>query len=211
MARYRTLVWDPLVRIFHGCVAVAFIANYFLTEAGEAWHERIGYGAVAWVLVRAAWGFIGAGAARWSQFWPTPSRLRAHVRQLRQRAGHEGLGHSPIGAVVMILLMASTLALGTTGYLLQETDIFFGSKTLQEVHACMANSMLALVAVHIAAAVLESLRLRENLPLSMVTGYRIVCSSDQDSRAEAHPTRMNLLGLALAATVILAWLWVVLR
>lgn len=205
------MLWGPLVRVFHVCVASAFFANYFFTEAGEAWHERVGYGAVAWVLVRTVWGFAGAGAASWRQFWPTPTRLREHCGQLIRGTGHAGLGHSPIGALVMILLMAGFLALGLTGYLLQQTDCFFGSESLEEVHEWLAKVMLALVAVHVTAAVVESLRLRENLPLSMITGYRFIGNDEQSSRTKEHLRSKELLGLAVAVAMVVGWLWVVLR
>lgn len=165
-------VWDPVVRVFHWSLAFAFFANYFVTEAGEGWHRWIGYFAVAWVGIRMVWGFVGGGAAAWSDFWPTRARLRAHVRALRGGGDIHRLGHSPLGALVMILMMTSMLALGITGYLLEETDRFWGAEWLEEMHEWIANGLMAIVGLHLLAAVIESVRLRENLPLSMITGRR---------------------------------------
>jgi cytochrome b len=40
------------------------------------------------------------------------------------------------------------------------------------LHRFLADAVLALVCLHVLAAIVESLRLGENLPLSMITGRR---------------------------------------
>jgi cytochrome b len=165
-------VWDPLVRLFHWSLAVAFFANYFVTEEGEGWHRWIGYYAVAWICIRIVWGFVGKGAARWSDCWPSPGRLRAHLSALSHGRDVHRLGHSPLGALVMMLMMSLMLGLGITGYMLEETDRFWGEEWVESLHELIANGLAGLVALHLLAALVESLRLRENLPLSMITGRR---------------------------------------
>ena len=167
-------LWDPVVRTLHWVLVIAFLANYFVTEEGEQWHEWLGYLAAAAVLVRIAWGFRDTGAARWSAFWPTPRRLAEHVRAL-VRDGHPAeLGHSPIGATVMIAMLASMFALGVTGFMMEEIDYFWGEEWLEQLHGQISDAVAALACVHVAAAVFESIRLKENLPWSMITGRRRV-------------------------------------
>ncbi|MFK0090464.1 cytochrome b/b6 domain-containing protein [Pseudomonas sp. NPDC090755] len=165
-------LWDPLVRFCHWSLVVAFVGGYFLTEEGDGWHRWLGYYAVAIVLVRVLWGFIGTPAARWADFWPTPARLKQHVRALVKGESYHRLGHSPIGALVMVLMLLLMFGLGLTGFLLEEVDYFWGEDLPRDIHEYMANTLLALVGVHIGAAVIESLRLKENLPMSMITGRR---------------------------------------
>lgn len=165
-------LWDPLVRFCHWSLVVAFVGGYFLTEEGEGWHRWLGYYAVAIVLVRVLWGFVGTPAARWADFWPTPARLKQHVRALVKGESYHRLGHSPLGALVMVLMLLLMFGLGLTGFLLEEVDYFWGEDLPRDIHEYMANTLLALVGVHIGAAVIESLRLKENLPLSMITGRR---------------------------------------
>jgi cytochrome b len=173
VARVVTL-WDPVVRTLHWVLVFAFTANYFVNEAGEQWHEWLGYLAAAAVLVRFAWGFRDTGAARWSAFWPTRRRLAEHARALLRGAHYPGLGHSPIGAVVMVALLLGMFALGVTGFMMEEIDYFWGEDWMEQVHGSIADAVAALACLHMAAALLESLRLRENLPWSMVTGRRRV-------------------------------------
>lgn len=165
-------LWDPVVRLFHWSLAIAFVADYFFTEAGDGWHRWVGYYAAAWVLVRVAWGFVGSPAARWADFWPTPARLAEHLRALLARRPYHRLGHSPLGALVMILMMLLMFSLGVSGFLLEEIDYFWGEDLPRDVHVFFADALFALVCLHITAGLVESLRLRENLPLSMITGKR---------------------------------------
>ncbi len=165
-------LWDPLVRLFHWSIAGVFIANYFVNEAGEQWHEYLGYFAGVWVLVRFVWGFVGKGAARWSEFFPTWSRLRFHVYALVRREPYHPMGHSPLGALVMILMMVLILLLGISGFMMEEVDYFWGEDWVQDLHAQCARVLWGLIIIHVAAALIESYRAKENLPLSMVTGLR---------------------------------------
>lgn len=165
-------LWDPLIRIFHWSIAAIVIANYFFNEEGDDWHQWLGYIAVAWLTVRFFWGFFGSGAARWSDFFPTRASLTAHVKALANREPFHRMGHSPLGGLVMILMMLCVLSLGITGYMMAEVDYFWGVDWVENVHSWIANSLIALVSIHIAAALFESYRLKENLLLSMITGKR---------------------------------------
>ena len=168
----RVKLWDPLVRIFHAMLVVAFFGNQFLNEEGETWHQWLGYAAFLSVFLRFVWGFIAPGAAAWSDCWPTPTRLRAHLMALIRRKPFHRLGHSPLGALVMLSMMSLMALLGITGYMMEEIDYFWGEEWLENLHELLANGLLGLVCLHVAAAIYESFQLRENLPMSMITGRR---------------------------------------
>lgn len=165
-------LWDPVVRVFHLSIAGVFAANYFFNEAGDDWHVWLGYYAMGWLLVRLVWGFVGPRSARWSDFWPTPSRLAAHARSLIAGRPEHRLGHSPIGALVMIAMLLAMLTVGLSGWAMEEIDALWGADWPLQVHETAADALLALVIVHIAAALFESVQVRDNLPLSMLTGRR---------------------------------------
>ena len=165
-------LWDPLIRLFHWSIAAIFVANYFINEAGEDWHQWLGYVAVVWLFVRFFWGFFGKGAARWADFFPTRANLTAHVTALISGEQYHRFGHSPLGGLVMILMMLCILSLGISGFMMEEIDYFWGEDWVENLHSWSANVLMALVSVHIFAALYESYRLKENLPLSMITGKR---------------------------------------
>ncbi|AXI61300.1 cytochrome B [Pseudomonas kribbensis] len=172
MPRDSLRLWDPVVRVFHLSIAGVFAANYFFNEAGDDWHVWLGYYAMGWLLVRLLWGFVGPRSARWSDFWPTPSRLAAHARSLIAGRPEHRLGHSPIGALVMIAMLLAMLTVGLSGWAMEEIDALWGADWPLQVHETAADALLALVIVHIAAALFESVQVRDNLPLSMLTGRR---------------------------------------
>src|SRR5690242_10828839 len=72
-------VWDPLVRLFHWSLAAGF-ALAWLTSAGDSpVHRAAGYLAGILIIVRIAWGIVGARYARFSQFVRRPSEIGRHI------------------------------------------------------------------------------------------------------------------------------------
>ena len=165
-------LWDPVVRLFHLSIAGVFVANYFFNEAGDAWHIWLGYYAMGWLLVRLVWGFVGPRSARWADFWPTPTRLIAHARSLIAGRPEHRLGHSPMGALVMLLMLLAMFSAGLSGWAMEEIDALWGADWPLQVHEFATDTLLVLVCLHIVAALFESFLVRDNLPLSMLTGRR---------------------------------------
>lgn len=164
-------VWDPFVRIFHWGLVTCVVLNQFVLEEGKTAHEWAGYTASALVLARLVWGFVGSRHARFSDFFPTPSRLAAHVRALRNGEHPAYLGHNPLGALMMLALMATVLALGVTGWM-QTTDTFFGEEWLMELHEVLAHGLLIAAGLHAAAAIVMGRVERVRLVRAMVTGTK---------------------------------------
>jgi cytochrome b len=167
----KVLVWDLGVRLFHWIVVVGCLADLFVFEEGGAWHRRIGYAVAAALILRAIWGFVGPRHARFADFLPRPSALASYLRDLLRGRERRFLGHNPAGAVMMLLLMVLLAAVSLTGWMLS-LDAFFGSEAVEDAHEALANAILLMAGVHAGAALYESWRMRENLVLSMVTGYK---------------------------------------
>ncbi len=164
-------VWDPFVRLFHWSLVVCVLLNQFVLEAGETPHRWAGYIASGLVVARILWGFVGTRHARFADFFPTPTRVRQHMQALRQGQAAEHVGHNPLGALMMLVLMALVLALGLTGWL-QGSDRFGGEEWLQEVHEWLADGLLLAAGLHAVAAVLMGHVERVNLVRAMVTGVK---------------------------------------
>lgn len=164
-------VWDRFVRLFHWGLASCVVLNFTVLDDGETLHQALGYAATALVLARVVWGFIGSAHARFASFWPTPSRLARHVQALLRREPEHHDGHNPLGALMMLALMALVLALGLTGFA-QTTDAFWGEEWLQELHEMLADGLVALAGVHAASALIMGRLERTRLVRAMITGIK---------------------------------------
>lgn len=173
MSLRHTKVWDPLVRIFHWSLVIAFAANALVTDPEKDLHRWIGYAIVALVAVRILWGFIGTRHARFSNFPPSP---RAAISQLSDMATGRRrihLGHTPLGALMIYNLLFAMLAIGLTGYMMT-TDAYWGIEWVEELHEILVTWAELSVAAHIAAVIVESRRTGINLPRAMVSGVKTI-------------------------------------
>lgn len=164
-------VWDLFVRIFHWGLVTCVLMNYFVIDDGKDLHQWIGYTASALVTLRIVWGFIGTRHARFADFFPTPTRLRAHFSAMKTGRIETHAGHNPLGALMMLALMAVVISLGVTGFL-QTTDTFWGEEWLQELHEMLGSALMALAGLHAAAAIIMGRIERTNLVAAMFTGVK---------------------------------------
>jgi cytochrome b len=107
-------VWDPLVRVFHWALAVAFFVAYFSGDAMLALHVWAGYAIGGLILLRLVWGFAGPKHARFSDFVTGPLAVWRYLLDLIRFRAKRYLGHSPAGgAMALALLLGLALVVGT--------------------------------------------------------------------------------------------------
>lgn len=165
------VVWDRFVRAFHWTLVACVVGNQWLVDDGDTLHQALGTVAVVLVMARVVWGFVGSAHARFASFFPTPRRVADHLGQLRAGRLPHHTGHNPLGALMMLTLMALVLALGATGWL-QSLDAFWGNEALQELHEGLAKTLLLAAGVHAAAALLMGRLERTALVRAMFTGVK---------------------------------------
>jgi cytochrome b len=182
-------VWDPLVRVGHWLLATAVIIAWFVDE--PLWlHSWLGYIAIALVLVRIVWGFIGPDYARFASFVRGPWVAFGYFNDLIRFSSKRYLGHSPAGAVMIIALLVMVAVTAITGMAslaaTRGEGPFAGVITkverpnaegdqdllIEEVHETAANITMVLVLLHIAGVALASFAHRENLVAAMITGRK---------------------------------------
>ena len=173
-------VWDRFIRLFHWSLVASFATAYFSTEHIDWVHKGAGYGALFLVLARVVWGFFAHNPhARFANFVPTPSRLMSYLMALFRGREPRHLGHNPAGAVMILFLMLAVLGIAITGWMLT-TDMFWGSEWVEQWHTGLVDVTLWAIALHVVANVYESVKHRENMVWSMVTGRKRV-QTVQDS------------------------------
>lgn len=167
----RVRVWDRFVRLFHWSLVISFFVAYFSTESIGWVHKGFGYATLALVAARVVWGFNGSAHARFSDFVPGPRRLWNYSLAMLRGREPRHLGHNPAGSVMIVFLMCAVAGIGVTGWMMT-LDAFWGNGTVENLHTLLVDATLIAVAIHVCANIYASLRHRENLVWSMITGYK---------------------------------------
>ena len=178
-------VWDPLVRVGHWSLVVAFTVAYVTEDDLLTPHVWAGYVILGLVLLRILWGIVGTTHTRFSDLiYPPPVVLAYRKDHLRQRPARY-LGHNPAGGLMIVALLLGLLSTSLTGlaaYAVEEdagplAGVLAGAprwlaKALSETHEFFANLTLLLVALHVAGVLFGSWLHRENLIGAMITGRK---------------------------------------
>ncbi|WP_169566399.1 cytochrome b/b6 domain-containing protein [Sneathiella limimaris] len=180
MTKEAIAVWDPLVRLFHWSLVLAFIVSWISGDEWDDLHEISGYVVAGLIAFRLIWGLIGPKYARFKQFVRSPSEVIQHVKDVLAFKGPRYIGHNPAGGIMILLLLVMLSITSLTGWLMT-TDMFWGSEVMEEVHEFGANFLLLLVGVHVVGVAWESLLHGENLARSMVTGQKRMPSGEDIS------------------------------
>jgi len=206
--RTRIRLWDLPVRVFHWSLVIAVSTAVVTGELGGSWmtlHGQAGLAIVGLVVFRLVWGLIGSTHARFVRFAPTPRTLKAYLR-----GRWAGVGHNPLGALSVFALLALLVAQAGTG-LFSHDDIAFSGPLfglvdealagrLTGLHTRLANVLLALLALHIAAIAFHVGLKKDKLIQPMLTGWKDVETGE--SAQQGGPVAFVVaLAIALAAVV----------
>ena len=104
MSTKRIRLWDLPTRVFHWLLVICIVASFVSGQLGGNlmdWHGKIGLLIVGLIVFRLVWGLIGSTYARFSQFVPTPAKLKAYLQ-----GEWRGVGHNPLGAFSVFGLLA---------------------------------------------------------------------------------------------------------
>jgi cytochrome b len=185
-------VWDPLVRAVHWVLAAGVIVDWFTDE--PLWmHMWLGYLALALVVLRIVWGFVGPEHARFVSFVRGPQLVLDYLTGLVRFSSKRYLGHSPAGGAMIVALLIMIAATAGTGMANLAADRGEGPLAsiiakverpprvpgqrrppllMKQVHETVANITIALVVLHVLGVALASFAHRENLVRAMITGRK---------------------------------------
>jgi cytochrome b len=207
----RITLRDLPLRLVHWSLVLLLPALWWTWHSGRTQlHEKLGYITLAILLFRLYWGVAGSTTARFTQFVKGPRAIAAYLRG----ASPTPLGHNPLGALSVLLLLGLMIVEVGFGLFAQDIDGIEAGPLAQYVsydsadwargwHALLFNVILAVVAVHVLAILFYLFVKRDNLVGPMITGRKSV--DEQSEPPPIAPLTRALIGLVAAGAV--AW-WI---
>ncbi len=195
----KILVWDFPTRVFHWLLALSFVGGY-ITGDSERWrdfHVMFGYTLLGLIVFRLIWGLFGSRYARFDSFKYNLGQVITYLKSLSKNEKAHYIGHNPAGSWAIYLLLTLGIVIGVSGVAI---NYDLGGDLLEEIHEGASNFMLAIVFIHIAGVLLSSYLHEENLPRSMLTGFK---TGNSDSAI--HHTH-KLIGIGLLIVVVVYWI-----
>lgn len=223
---YSLMVWDLPLRLFHwflvATVSILLITGFLAEESWLSWHEVAGYGLGILIAFRLVWGLIGSLFSRYDRFPLQPGLAINHLKQLIQtKSTPQTLGHNPVGAWMIVILMALLMTLIASGLVtlggqerlgpLAAITSFDAGQLAAEVHEFAAWGLLAAIVVHLAGVLVETFVLKHPILKAMLTGRKPVnngsAASEALPRQKTKPENQGIRGLAtmvVTASIVLA-------
>ncbi|MFE8644969.1 cytochrome b/b6 domain-containing protein [Sphingomonas sp. NCPPB 2930] len=213
--QHKIRVWDLPTRLFHWGLAAAVVGLVVTGRTGGnamVWHFRFGYAVLALLLFRLVWGFVGG---RWSRFASFVSSPAAIGRYLRGQGG-DSAGHSPLGALSVVAMLALLVVQVGTG-LMSDDEIAFAGPLSRYVPGDIVGQatgyhknwgqwlVIGLVALHVVAILFYLLVRRQTLVRPMLHGDRILPAALPASRDDLR-SRLVALAVMAACSGAVAWM-----
>lgn len=108
-------VWDPLVRVFHWGLVLAFVVAYLSGDEENSVHIYSGYVVAGLIAFRVIWGIIGTRYARFSNFMYSPRTVVQYLKDLLARRPKHYIGHNPAGGWMIIALLLTLTVVTFSG------------------------------------------------------------------------------------------------
>ncbi len=213
-------VWDLPVRLAHWLLVLGVAGAYVTNRLGVAWfryHVWCGYLVVVVAAFRIIWGLLGTRHARFRSFVRGP---RATLQYARTLFGGEAVptpGHNPLGAWMVLLLLAALLAQGLTGLFANDEIFNTGplysyvsdglSLRLTSWHRRLFDWILAAIALHVLAVMAHRVLWRHELVGPMFSGRK---PANLVSAHEAIASSRLWLAVVLLAGLVSTVAWLVL-
>ncbi|MEL7444421.1 MAG: cytochrome b/b6 domain-containing protein [Pseudomonadota bacterium] len=206
-------VWDLPVRLTHWSFPV-LIPAMWLTAENSQWglHKQLGHVLLFVLTFRIIWGFLGTRTARFASFVRGPMAI---ISYLRGTSDFNGVGHSPLAALSVIVLLGAMLVQvslglfagdpfdGATGPLNDLVGVMTADR-ITDIHEIGIYVIGGLVALHLLAIFYYDAIKWSGLVGPMISGRKMNVAPE----AEIEPASLLRLitSLAIAAALSL-WVW----
>lgn len=198
-------VYDATTRILHWLFAALFVGAYSLASLYDdespnfSYHMLAGILLVTVSLLRLIWGLVGTKYARIINFPLSPVSLLEYFKNILTGSKIRHNGQNPASAWAAIIMWFSALLLGFSGYMMVNGS---AKEFYEEVHELFANIFLITAILHISGVIFHSLKFRDQIAFSMITGNKTVDLPEEPVKTR-WKSAVALLALFLGFTSVL--------
>jgi len=210
-------VWDLPIRVFHWALVLAIVGAYATNRAGIEYfkyHLWCGYAVVVLIGFRTVWGLVGTYHARFWNFVRGPAATMRFILATLRGTERRYAGHNPLGAVMVIALLAGLLTQSITGLFANDEILNFGplsgyvssdrSLALTSLHRQLFYWIMGAVLLHVIAVILHRVLKKEDLVKPMFNGHKPAHSVNPHEEIASSRVVLALL-IVLAIAGVLSW------
>ncbi len=208
MTKINKRIWDLPLRLTHWGLVISFFGAFFTAEGVLLpLHIPFAFVLMTLAIFRVFWGLFGSETARFSRFVRGYGAVRAYALALKELRHREYWGHNPLGAVAIVTILLGILGIVTIGLFAQNSGLAgpladtvppATSNLLTDLHAILANLVMAVVVIHIFAVFAYKYVLKDNLITPMITGTRPAGPEQAEPRFTSVSVAVVLLLVAAA-------------
>ncbi len=216
--------WDLPTRLFHwtlaALVVAAWVSYEFAEDLGDEtliWHRANGLAILTLIVWRLLWGVCGSSTARFAGLLRGPNAVLSYARGLFGTHAPRYLGHNPLGALMVLALLATVAMQAGFGLFATDDNDLVGGPLYRLVgeaqntraarlHGIVFNFvLLPLVLLHVVANTLYTLVKKEPVIRAMFTGKKPaeLYADAAEAAIVSRPLARALLCLIAAAGIVL--------
>jgi len=204
--RKTVLVWDLPTRLFHWALVVLVIISFYTgLEGGMVemdYHMLSGFGLLAIILFRIAWGFAAKSYANFKHFALSPKSILVYLKSDPVPKA----GHSPLGALSVLAMLTALLIQAISGLFANDDIMLEGplaylvdsdlSGSITGIHHIMIWVIGGLVVFHLLAIAFYEVSKKRRLTRAMILG-RIQLDETQLVETETQHQLVKALALII--------------
>lgn len=125
---------------------LVFAGSWITSELGTDYrelHMQFGYVLLGLLVFRLIWGLVGSEHARFTHFPLSPRAMAQQLRSLTKKNSPPAAGHTPLGSVMVLAMLALLLTQVITG-LLTSDDIFYDGPYVAVASSATVDRMSSL-------------------------------------------------------------------
>lgn len=204
-------LWDIPTRVCHWLFVIVIGFSWWSVEYDHLeWHTWSGYTLLVLIIFRIVWGIIGSHTAQFHHFLSSPRAFFSYSRTLFKKDSKPSVGHNPMGAWSVVLLLLLMLAQVLLGLFSEDVDglasgplsfwvSYDTGRWAAETHEDLFDYLLAFIALHVGVIFFYLIYKKDNLILPMITGKKDKVDTQS---LRFSPTWLALIILAMSSAFV---------